>query len=62
LFTAVVNGVIQRPDGTSRLEGAAYYWFFAGTMLATACVFLVFMKFYRGRTYIQGEEAAPAAG
>jgi POT family proton-dependent oligopeptide transporter len=57
LFTAVVNTVIQRPDGTTRLEGAAYYWFFTGTMLATAVVFALWMRFYRGRTYIQGEEA-----
>jgi POT family proton-dependent oligopeptide transporter len=62
LFVAVVNGVIQRPDGTTRLEGATYYWFFTGTMLATACVFLVFMQFYRGRTYIQGEDEHPSTG
>ncbi len=60
LFTAVVNSVIQRPDGTSRLDGADYYWFFTGTMLATACVFAIWSRFYRGRTYIQGEVGPPA--
>lgn len=59
LFTAIVNGVIQRSDGTSRLEGAAYYWFFTATMFATACIFVVFIRFYRGRTYIQGEDPRP---
>ena len=61
LFTAVVNGWIQLPDGKSRLEGASYYWFFTGTMFATACIFLVFMRFYRGQTYIQGTEPAKTA-
>ena len=56
LFTAVVNSLIERPDGTSRLAGADYYWFFTAAMLVTACVFLAFMRFYRGQTYIQGED------
>jgi POT family proton-dependent oligopeptide transporter len=62
LFTAVVNGLIQRDDGTTRLEGAAYYWFFTGAMFVTACIFLAFIRFYRGSTYIQGEEASSTAG
>jgi POT family proton-dependent oligopeptide transporter len=62
LFTALVNTFIQRPDGSTRLEGASYYWFFAGTMFATAVVFTVFMRFYKGSTYIQGDDAKTAAG
>ena len=31
-------------------------------MLATACLFLIYMQFYRGRTYIQGEDVPPAVG
>jgi POT family proton-dependent oligopeptide transporter len=63
-FTARVNGYIedQKALGSKVLEGANYFWFFTGVMLATAFVFLVFMQFYRGRTYIQGEEAGPVAG
>jgi POT family proton-dependent oligopeptide transporter len=61
LFTAVVNSLIQLPDGTTRLDGASYYWFFTGVMFVTACIFFAFMRFYRGQTYIQGSEAAPTA-
>jgi POT family proton-dependent oligopeptide transporter len=64
IFTARVNGYIedQKQSGAAVLEGANYYWFFTGVMLVTACIFLVFMQFYRGRTYIQGEDSQPAAG
>ncbi len=43
-------------DGTTPLDGANYYWFFAGLMMATFLVYVVFSFFYKGRTYIQGEE------
>lgn len=56
LFTALVNVVIQRDDGTVWLEGDDYYWFFSGIMLVTAAVFAVFARFYKGRTFIQGRE------
>jgi POT family proton-dependent oligopeptide transporter len=57
LFTAQVNAFIakQREVGNSYLEGASYYWFFTGVMLATAVLFVVWSQFYRGQTYIQGE-------
>lgn len=58
-FTAVVNAVIVRDDGTSMLEGADYYWFFSVVMLAAACAYVVVAMRYHGRTYIQGE-AVPA--
>lgn len=56
VLTAVVNMFIVREDGSVMLEGAAYYWFFSGLMLATAIAFIVWSQFYRGRTYFQGEE------
>ena len=56
LFTALVNTFIERADGTVLLPGASYYWFFTGTMLATAIGYLFWAPYYRGRTYIQGEE------
>ncbi len=55
-FTAVVNAVIQRDDGTNMLEGASYYWFFSGVMFVAACAFIVVAMRYRGKTYIQGED------
>lgn len=54
-FTAVVNAVIVRDDGTNMLEGASYYWFFSIVMLVAACAYVVVALRYRGQTYIQGE-------
>ncbi len=54
-FTAIVNAVIQNEDGTSKLEGPAYFWFFAGVMLVTATAFVFVARNYRGKTYIQDE-------
>jgi POT family proton-dependent oligopeptide transporter len=50
LFTGAVNFLIQNPDGTSKLAGAGYFWFFAGLMLATAALFAVVSRFYPERS------------
>ncbi len=55
LFTSCVNFFIENPDGTSKLPGASYYWFFTGLMLATTLLFCVYAAFYREKTYIQDE-------
>jgi POT family proton-dependent oligopeptide transporter len=61
IVTAMVNGYIetQKQQGVALLQGAAYYWFFTGLMLATAVIFVVWSQFYRGATFIQGEELVP---
>ena len=56
LFTALVNFFVENPDGSSQLEGAAYYWFFTAVMAVTAVLFVIASQFYRGRTYIQGDD------
>jgi proton-dependent oligopeptide transporter, POT family len=61
VFTAGVNFFIQNPDGTVKLAGAAYFFFFTKAMLATAVIFVLVAGFYRGRTYIQDEAAASGA-
>src|SRR5215831_16219396 len=53
VFTAQVNHFIQNPDGTLKLQGAAYFYFFVKVMLVTAVLWLVVSPFYRGKTYIQ---------
>jgi len=58
LFTSAVNFFIQNPDGSSKLEGADYYWFFTLMMLATSLLFLLVVKFYREKTYIHHEQPA----
>jgi POT family proton-dependent oligopeptide transporter len=61
VFTAAVNFVIQNPDGTVKLKGASYFFFFVGVLFVTAVLFLFFARFYKGKTHIQDEvETEPA--
>jgi POT family proton-dependent oligopeptide transporter len=55
MFTAVVNAFIQNEDGSSKLAGASYFWFFAGMMAVTAVIFIFVAAGYREKTYIQDE-------
>lgn len=55
LFTSGVNHFIQNADGSVKLEGAEYYWFFTALMAGTAVIFVLYTFFYKGRTYLQGE-------
>jgi POT family proton-dependent oligopeptide transporter len=61
LFTSAVNFFIQNPDGSSKLEGADYYWFFTLIMLITALLFLFVVRFYREKTYIHDEHKPDAS-
>jgi len=54
-FTAAVNYFIENPDGTRKLPGASYYWFFVIAMFVTAVLFVPIAKRYRGKSYIQDE-------
>ncbi len=56
-FTSGVNFFIKNPDGTSKLPGATYYWFFTALMLATTLLFCLYATFYREKTYIQDNAA-----
>ncbi|AQT67991.1 Dipeptide and tripeptide permease A [Anaerohalosphaera lusitana] len=47
VFTAGVNTFIQNADGTSKLAGAEYYWFFAAVMAVAAVVFVPVARAYR---------------
>ena len=57
-FTAAVNAYIQNADGSTRLPGAAYYWFFTASMLVTAIVFIPVAMRYPVKNYIQDEAEA----
>ena len=48
-----MNFFIQNPDGSSKLEGADYYTFFAGAMLITAIVFVFVAARYKEQRHIQ---------
>ena len=58
-FTAIVNAVIENEDGTSKLAGAHYYWFFVGVMFVTALLFIPIAKRYPVKNYIQDEAPVP---
>jgi len=60
LFTAAVNFFIQNPDGTSKLDGASYYIFFAVAMAVTAVLFVPVAIWYKERTHIQDEAPGEA--
>ena len=55
LFTSAVNFFIEYPDGSSRLAGADYFWFFAGLMLVTALGFVWHSRNYQEKAYLQEE-------
>jgi POT family proton-dependent oligopeptide transporter len=66
-FTAVVDWVIQNPDGTVKLQGTSYFMFFVWVMLGTAVLFAIVSPFYKGRTFLQDQtdvtgQAQPAIG
>lgn len=55
LFTSAVNYFIENPDGSSRLAGAGYFWFFAALMLVTALGFVWHSRHYQEKAYLQEE-------
>jgi POT family proton-dependent oligopeptide transporter len=57
VFTAGVNFFIQNPDGSVKLTGASYFFFFVKIMVVTAVLFMFVSYFYRGKTYLQQEGA-----
>jgi len=52
-ITALVNALIVNPDGTYKLNGSEYFWFFAGLMFATAICFIYVAYKYKVESYIQ---------
>lgn len=59
LITALVNFFIQNPDGTSKLQGASYFWFFVWLMFITSLLFIFVAKAYKERIYIQDSDTVP---
>ena len=56
--TVKVNEFIQhqQEQGLNLLSGARYFLFFAAAIFVNAVVFVIWSQFYRGHTYIQGDE------
>ncbi|MDQ6808256.1 MAG: POT family MFS transporter [Verrucomicrobiota bacterium] len=57
LFTAGVNYFIRNPDGSVKMNDTQYFMFFAVLMFVAAIIFVFVAMFYRGRTYLQSQEA-----
>ena len=57
LFTSTVNFFIENDNGTSKLEGADYFWFFTSSMLITAVLFIFVARAYKEKTFMQKENA-----
>jgi proton-dependent oligopeptide transporter, POT family len=56
-FTAILDFLIPALSKIGvDLKHAAYFRFFTFLMLLTAIIFVLFARFYRGKTYIQGED------
>ncbi|RFC48621.1 MAG: proton-dependent oligopeptide transporter, POT family [Verrucomicrobia bacterium] len=59
------NGLFDRAwyaGGQTKLEGSAYFWFFTWLMAATAILFVIASRFYRGRDTVAEQVAEPPAG
>jgi POT family proton-dependent oligopeptide transporter len=54
-FTAIVNAVIENENGTRKLAGPSYFWFFTIVMLVTAVIFIFVASRYKEKSYIQDE-------
>lgn len=51
-FTSPID-IAYYAGGQTKLEGAAYFWFFTKFMLITAVIFIPFSIFYQPKTYLQ---------
>lgn len=55
LFTALVHLFIQNPDGTVKLHGPAFYYFFSALSIGCVALYVFVAKAYKERSYLQGE-------
>jgi len=56
IITAIINNVILNNDGTSKLPGEMYYYFFAFLMLITSLLFIFVFKYYKEEIYLHDEK------
>lgn len=58
-YVSGVNKVMEATRdeaGNSPLDGPNYFWFFTGLMIATTVVYVIYSQFYKGETFIQGDD------
>jgi proton-dependent oligopeptide transporter, POT family len=54
-FTALVHFFIANPDGSTKLQGASYYNFYAALSIGCVAVFVFVARQYREKTFLQGD-------
>jgi POT family proton-dependent oligopeptide transporter len=61
LFTAIVHWFIENPDGSLKLQGAAYYNFFAWLSIGCVAIYVFVAKAYKGKSYVQTDAGETTA-
>ena len=51
--------IVANDDGTVKLQGPAYYNFYAALSIGCVVIFVFVAKAYREKTYLQGETTVP---
>lgn len=59
LFTALVNALIQKPDGSSLLSGPDYFLFFSAIMGVASILFIPMAMAFQERTHVHAAQAGP---
>ena len=60
-FTALVHFFIANKDGTVKLQGAAYYNFYAALSIGCVAVFVIVAQRYTEKTFLQDDRPVPLA-
>ena len=60
-FTALVHFFIANPDGSTKLQGAAYYNFYATLSIGCVAVFVLVARRYQEKSHLQGDNPVPLA-
>ena len=58
-WRALVHVFIANPDGTVKLQGSAYYNFFAALSIGCVALYVFVAKAYQEKSYLQGDDAPP---
>ena len=57
LVVSGVNWFIRNPDGTAKLAGANYYFFFVGLMVVTSVLYIFYALRFKERKFLQDSPA-----
>jgi POT family proton-dependent oligopeptide transporter len=52
LLTAVINYIIQDPNGNPIISGSTYFCFFTGLMAIAQILFIIYMPYYKGKVHL----------